>query len=202
MTIIIAHGGVHSPSDFFSNVLRPSATTCRRDGRVHLTQLLFLTETPPTQSTLDTRPFLTETPAAQSTLDTRHAHGRRPLVPLISAPINRRLRRDGSPAKHPSSAALSLSLPPSFDLDPSTRIDRSDAEPEGLLRHDDRRSARRAGRDGAVRGHDPAHRGELPGALHRREGGREEREAAPLQGLQVPPGHTRLHVPGNFESLF
>lgn len=93
--------------------------------------------------------------------------------------------------------------PPSLSLSPypSTVSVTRDAEPQGLLRHEDRRSPGRAGCDGAVRGHDPADGRELPGALHRREGGREEREAAPLQGLQVPPGHTRLHVPGTWEAL-
>merc|ERR1712066_991307 len=53
---------------------------------------------------------------------------------------------------------------------------------QGLLR---RRGQRREARQGRR----PAHRGELPRSVHRREGVR-------LQGLVLPPRHPQLHVPG------
>merc|ERR1712066_944136 len=53
---------------------------------------------------------------------------------------------------------------------------------QGLLR---RRGQRREARQGRR----PAHRGELPRSVYRREGVR-------LQGLVLPPRHPQLHVPG------
>mmetsp|Transcript_14775 Transcript_14775/g.47961 ORF Transcript_14775/g.47961 Transcript_14775/m.47961 type:complete len:213 (-) Transcript_14775:221-859(-) len=65
-----------------------------------------------------------------------------------------------------------------------------------LLRYDHRWRAGRPHQDDAPRRRRPKDGGELPRALHGREGHGEERQAAPLQGLCLPPRHHQLHVPG------
>ena len=66
----------------------------------------------------------------------------------------------------------------------------------GLLRHLDRRRPGRKSGDGPLRRRRAQDRRELPRALHGREGRGQERQAAPLQGLEVPPRHPELHAPG------
>mmetsp|Transcript_18385 Transcript_18385/g.31308 ORF Transcript_18385/g.31308 Transcript_18385/m.31308 type:complete len:247 (+) Transcript_18385:102-842(+) len=60
---------------------------------------------------------------------------------------------------------------------------------QSVLRHVHRRRAGRPHRDDAARGRRPQDGRELPRALHRREG-------LWLQGLQLPPRHHVVHVPG------
>ena len=66
----------------------------------------------------------------------------------------------------------------------------------GLFRHLHRRRPGRKSGDGPLRRRRAQDRRELPRALHGREGRGQERQAAPLQGLQVPPRHPELYVAG------